>query len=167
MCVSNHMDLQNRVGRLGFYFLQYFCIVPQVRFLFKNKKIVHFRIDFRPILSSKPHNFSQSGPIYIFSIRSSIKKNFESHNKKTSVGWWKKGESVRWSETHFFWPELWKWFELYLMVFEKRILHNIDFDEICSLSNIYFKFNSLKKLWLLRLWRLKRFQLQNIFKLFI
>ena len=38
---------------------------PKVRFLFKNKKIFHFRTDFRQILSSKPHNFSQSGPIYL------------------------------------------------------------------------------------------------------
>ena len=44
--------------------VQYFFIVPRVRFLFKNKKIVHFCTDFRQILSSKPHNFSQSGPIY-------------------------------------------------------------------------------------------------------
>ena len=52
-CVSDHMGPQNRVGK--FYFcLQYFLIVPRVRFLFKNKKIVHFQ----------PHNFSQSGPIY-------------------------------------------------------------------------------------------------------
>ena len=30
-------------------------------FLFKNKKIVHFRTDFKQILSSKPHNFSSVG----------------------------------------------------------------------------------------------------------
>ena len=59
------MRLQNRVGRSGF-FLQYFFIVPRVRFLLKNKKIVHFRTDFRQ--SSKPHNFYQSGPIYLKKI---------------------------------------------------------------------------------------------------
>ena len=67
MYVSDHMGLQNQVGRSGFYFLlENFCIVPRVRFLFKNNKIVDFRTDFRPILSSRPHNFSQSGPIYFF-----------------------------------------------------------------------------------------------------
>ena len=65
MCVSDHMGLQNRVGRSGF-FLQYFVTIPTVRFYYKNKKIVHFRTDFKQILSSKPHNFSQSGPIYFF-----------------------------------------------------------------------------------------------------
>ena len=43
MCVSNHMGLKNLVGRSGFlFFFQYFFIVPRVRFLFNNKKIVHF-----------------------------------------------------------------------------------------------------------------------------
>ena len=50
--------------------LQYVCIVPRVRFLFINKKIAHFRTDFRQILSSKPHNFSQIGPIYFISSAS-------------------------------------------------------------------------------------------------
>ena len=44
------------LGR-NFFFLQ-FC------FLFINNEIVYFRIDFRQILSSEPHNLSQSGPIY-------------------------------------------------------------------------------------------------------
>ena len=62
--------------------VQYFCIVPRVRFLFKNRKSVHFCTDFRQILSSKPHNFSQSGPIYfIFFYIIPNKNNFESHNK--------------------------------------------------------------------------------------
>ena len=68
------MDLQ-KVSRLGL-FGPYCCIVPRVRFLFKNKKIVHFRIDCRHILSSKRHNFSQSRR--------------------------QKGESVGWSETHIY-----------------------------------------------------------------
>ena len=64
MCVFDHMGLRSRVGRSGLYFLQYFCIGPNVRFLFKYKKIVHFHTDFRPILFSKTQNFSQTGRIY-------------------------------------------------------------------------------------------------------
>ena len=45
MCVSDHMGLLNRVGRSGFSFLQYFFIVPRVRFLFKNKKIFALILD--------------------------------------------------------------------------------------------------------------------------
>ena len=53
MCVSDHMGLQNQVGRSKFFifFANFFCIVPRVRFLLKNKKILHFRTDFRQILS--------------------------------------------------------------------------------------------------------------------
>ena len=47
--------------------VKYFVIVPRVRFLFKNRKSVHFCTDFRQIVSSKPHNFSQSY-IYIFCL---------------------------------------------------------------------------------------------------
>ena len=45
------------VGR-DFSFFAIFFIVPRVRFLLKNNKIVNFRTDFRQMLSSKPHNFS-------------------------------------------------------------------------------------------------------------
>ena len=48
MCVSVHIGLQNRVGRSGFFicFAIYF-IIPRVRFIFKNKKIIYFCNDFR------------------------------------------------------------------------------------------------------------------------
>ena len=66
------------------------------------KTMVHFRTDFRQNLSSRLHNFSQkwSYLLHFVSIWSSIKQNFESHNKKTWVGRRKKGESVGWSEKH-------------------------------------------------------------------
>ena len=58
--------IEHLLGSPSIRIHHYFCIVLRVRFLFKNKKIVHFRTDFRQILSSKPHSFSQSGPIYSF-----------------------------------------------------------------------------------------------------
>ena len=64
MCVSDHMDLQNRVGSSGFNFLyNIFLLSPESEIIFKNKKIVHFRTDFRKSKSLKTHNFSQNGPI--------------------------------------------------------------------------------------------------------
>ena len=76
------------IGSSGFLWA-IFCIVPRVRFLVKNKKIVHFRTDFRQILSSNPHNFSQSGPIYLLHF-----VLYDPQSKKTLSRTMKKSESV-------------------------------------------------------------------------
>ena len=71
MCVSYFIGLQNRVGRSGIlFFLQYFFIV--------------LVWDFRQILTKKPQNFSQSGPIYIiFFLYDPNKKTLSRTIKKT------------------------------------------------------------------------------------
>ena len=78
MCVSDFIGLQNRVGRSEFFFWNIF--------------VLSLEWDFKQILTYKPQNFSQSGPIYIiFVYMILIKKNW-SRAIKNWVGRRKKGE---------------------------------------------------------------------------